>query len=146
VTQLPDTLKLAGILAGSAERSLVQVDIRDPQTGAAIDVALLASAIGKNAAALLDVGDGEPLSDRQRLLALFDAAYGCRCDLVLWEHDEPDAPEALGAWATARDVVLAVRRVDISLSDAVVAVPKAGGCGRIEVYCKRAAVVVEVAA
>lgn len=76
------------------------------------------------------------MTDRQRLIQLFDAAYSCKCDLILWQHDEADAPEALGSWAAGREVVIEARRVDISSSDVVLDVPMSRG--RITVYCRRA--------
>lgn len=42
------------------------------------------------------------MTDRQRLLALFDAAFACKCDLVIWQASEKDAPDALMAWAETR--------------------------------------------
>lgn len=85
-------------------------------------------------------------TDRQRLIALFDAAYECRCDLVIWEHDEAAAPEAIGAWAAGRDIALVAKKIDLSLSDAVMTVQRPGiARGRIEVYCKRGVVAQAVA-
>lgn len=48
----------------------------------------------------LDDTDGAPLSDRQRLLDLFSAAAACQCDVTLFDRSEPDAPDALGSWAS----------------------------------------------
>lgn len=37
-----------------------------------------------------------------RLVAAFEAVAALRGDLVIWEHDEPEAPTTLVLWASAR--------------------------------------------
>lgn len=44
----------------------------------------------------------QTLSDRARLLALFDSAAECNCDVTLREVDEPEAGTQLVLWASAR--------------------------------------------
>lgn len=50
------------------------------------------------------------MSDRARLIALFDLLAISEVDLVLFAHREPDAPAALRAWADARGVAVDERR------------------------------------
>lgn len=47
-------------------------------------------------------GERIDATTRARLFRLFDAIWATACDTVLWQDDEPDAPEALNAWLTAR--------------------------------------------
>ena len=51
-------------------------------------------------------------TDRRLLLEALDAASLVLVDLVLWERDEPLAPEAFRAWAGVRGAILVERRLD----------------------------------
>lgn len=42
------------------------------------------------------------MTDRARLITLFDAAAESACDVVLWERDEPEAATTLVLWAASR--------------------------------------------
>lgn len=76
------------------------------------------------------------MTPRARLLMLFDAAYDSRCDLVIWEHDEPDAPAAFAAWLTVRGIEVVRRPINLDSSDAMIDLPQPH-CGHIQVYLVR---------
>lgn len=44
------------------------------------------------------------MSDRGRLLALYDAAALGDCTVAVWEHRRPGAADALRLWAGARNM------------------------------------------
>lgn len=71
------------------------------------------------------------MTDRQRLLALFDAAFACKCDLVIWQASEEDAPDALMAWAGTHRL-----HVEAYTGDGLTCleVKPAHSVGRISVY------------
>lgn len=46
------------------------------------------------------------MSDRARLIALFDLIALSRIGVDIWTDEEPDAPAALRAWAAARALPL----------------------------------------
>lgn len=77
------------------------------------------------------------MTPAQRLIALFDLAYDSHGDVVIWEHDEPDAPAALASWANGRAVDVVVRTIDIGASNRTLEIVKPKRFGRISVYCKR---------
>lgn len=78
------------------------------------------------------------MTTRARLLQLFDAVWGSTCDLVIFQRDEPDAPDALSVWCRARKVSFVARPVTPAIMyDAIIDV--VGPLrGRISVYVLRA--------
>lgn len=71
---------------------------------------------------VLDLDDEDQwigMTDRARLIRVFDAAWEARCTVAIWQGDEPDAPEALIAWASARNLSLAGRRTRAAGHDVV---------------------------
>jgi len=82
---------------------------------------------------ITDVG----MSDRARLLQLFDAVWATAgTDATLWQLDEPDAPDALAAFAESRGAGMRAGPVTTSTShDVVLELDTVGPKrGRITVY------------
>lgn len=79
--------------------------------------------------------DGSAVSDRARLLAAFDAVWASSGFFTLWQKDEPDAPDALDAWVSARGMTMTGRRLPTIAAghDVVVDVVGPQRC-RITVY------------